>query len=224
MTRRKKRPFFPTLFFFLFFFLCPPLGIELARLVRQVFFFDFFFFFFFFFGERWWFERKMSQAPLSQEANEALGLPRSQGEGEEGYFGGGGGTQDLSFLDCDFSPSTQGSQLDYHGFTGPSQESLDGAYAFTSQPTSQGASQGTDSVMSLPASLADGVGGLSLDSATQSQDGFFFFFLSFFPPFSFLSFHLFLFSFFFFLFSFFFFSFFFFFFFFLSFFPPFLLF
>ena len=136
----------------------------------------------------------MSQAPLSQEGSVDVVHPRSQGEGgEEGYFGSGG-TQDLSFLDCDFSPSTQGNDLDYPGFTGSSQDGsstlgvemgmgmgmgvggmgMEGAYAFTSQPSSQGASQSASEVMSLPSSLADGVGGLSIDTRTQSQDGIFF--------------------------------------------------
>jgi hypothetical protein len=66
----------------------------------------------------------------------------------------------------------QGNYLDYAEFSAPSQPDTAGGYAFTSQPTSQTASQlGSDS-LSLPSNFLDGVGSLSIDATrTQSQDG-----------------------------------------------------
>ena len=99
-------------------------------------------------------------------------------------------------MDCDFSPSSQGTDLDFHGFTASSQEGnaalrgelgvgmgvnmkagisgMDGTYALPSQPCSQGGTQSASEMLSLPSSLTDGVGGLSLDTQKESQEGFLF--------------------------------------------------
>jgi len=115
------------------------------------------------------------------------GEGNSQVDGDAMYNYGEAGTQDLSFLD--FSPSTQGTEYAYETYLEGEKGKLDfesasasvsshphsvgtQSYAYESAPNSQISTQATGTEdMSLPGSLVDGMGGMSVGaSGSQGEE------------------------------------------------------